>query len=142
MRQEFSCCCCPLPIPCQMHQVYTTGHPGISGMDQKLACKTCIVGNTQKATPFLSGLGEHFTKAIKENIILLNSLRQKHAYNQVQQLTLHRNAWNTSDFQFFLPLLPAANVKIPYCVSLPSGFLGKIAGQVKLILGKSKDHHD
>ena len=74
----------PPSLPCQMHQVYTTGHPGISGMDQKLACKTCIVGNTQKATPFLSGLGEHFTKAIKENIILLNSLRQKHAYNQVQ----------------------------------------------------------
>ena len=55
VRQEFSCCC---SLPCQMHQVYTTGHPGISGMDQKLPCKTCIVENTQIATPFLGGLGE------------------------------------------------------------------------------------
>ena len=55
-----------LLLPPSLSDAPSLHHPGISGMDQKLDCKTCIVENTQIATPFLSGLGEHFTKAIKK----------------------------------------------------------------------------
>ena len=62
-RRELSEAGIQLLLPPSLSDAPSLHHPG---MDQKLDCKTCIVENTQIATPFLSGLGEHFTKAIKK----------------------------------------------------------------------------